>query len=936
MAYQDKFELDYVSLKGERKTVTISRKLGRGGKIDVWGGGQPNRLNYPVVSKKQWVIDKYQSIRGSGLELDLISQDGYTDRNLQAFQILDIFTEDNRLFKIEEKLGGATNWTGYLLTDLSEEPYEQKPYQVSGVSADCLKDLEGYKYVNSAGKAYWGYQTVMEVIINCLNVLEFNIGFAVACEIYARNPDLVTPLATIDLNTGMNQTTNPLQQAYVHTHRFLGKNDEPLSCYEVLEMVLEPFGLICFQANNRWNIVELRLFGKPMLTRWVYSHLFDVVGDENIPILTGTEIVDLKKEINTDDIRVIANSAKIYTLPSVRQTSAKIEFGDTRNLLKAWQFNEEAKYSFLTWPDNILTYWGLGAECDPVIVETGDYLNSKTVQLTGTSEYQEDINVTPHYLISNGIELPDKTQTKLTVWFSTSGQKWCKDANVSIWIDDKPNYPADSDTSFVTFLSTYRQEASPGSEDVPNAWTVFSTGAGAIIPAQLDGKTRSELDTTNEPIKNQVSIILPEKPTTRPTPITGKCYLHIALQRPVYDEQYYIEAEALPAFIIYEKVKIEYYVEEDLDVQGERYQCEQPYNKFGKILEPKQIKFGAVQGDKFHCQFMTKDTSSLFDVVFKPWVYWIRKGDSLPKRPLGHLLALQELGNYYKPSYVFEGRVRGTGFDYTNTFRLKNKPQTGNLIPVGMAFDRRFDECDVTLVQHMTEDPFHNYTRWATDGKGNEIKVDSAEFCGVALDTSDDLDIYGVYQNGRTPTGYTLDMWWRDRYDTGPYRFKIIRMRDQAIVIDRMTVTYPYKSYEFELSQIGTYKVLLYNVDDELDFRCFKVRTDIIRISSFVQSCVGNFRNFVITLSSALVTSNVRITFTALDSNEVFLEFDSLSLSSNVFDFTLTTDIPTDYYVIKVMDLVTEQYAEIVREISSCINRRNIFNPNQFNEDEFA
>jgi uncharacterized ubiquitin-like protein YukD len=161
-------------------------------------------------------------------------------------------------------------------------------------------------------------------------------------------------------------------------------------------------------------------------------------------------------------------------------------------------------------------------------------------------------------------------------------------------------------------------------------------------------------------------------------------------------------------------------------------------------------------------------------------------------------------------------------------------------------------------------------------------------------------------------------------------------MRDQVVVINRMDTVYPYKSYEFELSQIGTYKVLLYNVDDELDFRCFKVRTDIIRIITFAQSCEGNFRHFEITLSTAVVTNNVRITFTALDSNEVFLEFDALSLTANQFGFTLTTDIPTDYYVIKVMDLVTEQYAEIVREITSCITRRNIFDPAKFDSTKFA
>lgn len=925
MAYQDKFELDYVSLKGERKTVTISRKLGRGGKIDVWGGGQPNRLNYPVVNKKQWVIDKYQSIRGSGLELDLVSQDGYTDRNLQAFQILDIFTEDNRLFKIEEKLGGSTNWTGYLLTDLSEEPYEQKPYQVKGVSADCLKDLQGYKYVNSAGKAYWGYQTVMEVIINCLNVLELELNLAVSCEIFAVYPDLVTSLGTIVNNDGMDKNANPLQQAYVNTQRFLDKNDEPLSCYDVLEMVLKPFGLICYQANNRWNIVELRLLSKPTLTRLIYSYImveFGIFYLERTPVQIGTEVVDLKKEINTDEIRVIANSAKIYTLPSVRQTSVKIDFGSTKNLMRSWQFNEPDEYALMP-VGNLINWWSLGLTAlDLTVVNTNDYLNSKTVQLNTTCSIDDAIPADTFFIASYGARVRNLDKLSLSIWFSTSGQPFCKDIKVAIMIDDQKGNTTDYGNQYASAIAWYDAEE--------NTWS-----ASAKV-FRVEGKKRSEIDTTNEPVKNQVEVNLPEIDL----PLFNELYLKVFLFRTVYDEDYYNATIALPAFVTYEKVKLDYLVDDDKDTTAERYQCEQQPNKFGKILEPETINFGAVQGDRYHAQFMRKGTDSsggplsLTSVAFYPWVYWVRKGDTLPKRPLGHLLAMMQLGNYYKPSYVFEGRIRGTGFDYTNTFRLKNKPQTGNLIPVGMAFDRRFDECDVTLVQHMTEDPLHTFTRWAQDGKGNEIKLESTYFCGVSMDTSDDLDIYGVYQNGRTPTGYTLAMWWRDRNEAPPYDWKIKRMFDLVNVVD--VSAYLLKYYDFELSQVGAYEVTLHNNDTEEELRCFKVRTDIIRISSFVQSCVGNFRNFVITLSNAVVTSNVRITFTALDSNEVFLEFDSLSLSSNVFDFTLTTDIPTDYYVIKVMDLVTEQYAEIVREISSCITRRHIFDPDKFDSTKFA
>jgi hypothetical protein len=925
MAYQDKFELDYVSLKGERKTVTISRKLGRGGKIDIWGGGQPNKLTYPVVSKKQWVIDKFQSIRGSALEIDITSQNGYSDRNLQSFQILDVFTEDNRLFKVEEKLNGASNWTGYLLTDLSEEPYEQKPYQVSGVSADCLKDLEGYKYVNSTGKAYWGYQTVLEVIINCLNTLAFELPICVSCEMYAIYPDLVTPSGTIVNNDGMDKTKSPLEQAYVHTQRFLDKNDEPLSCYEVLQMVLEPFGLICFQANNRWNIVELRLLGKPTLYRRIYSHIFLEFGifyPEKFAVLIGEETVDLKKEINTDEIRVIANSAKTYTLPSVRQTSVKIDFGSTKNLVRSWNFNEPDEYALMP-VGNTINWWSLGLTAlDLTVVSTNDYLNSKTVQLNTTCSLSDAIPADTFFIASYGARVRTGDKLSLSLWFSTSGQQFCKDIKVAIMIDDQKGNTTDYGNQYSSAMVWYDAETSTWVTDAK----VF----------RVEGKKRSEVDFTNEPVKNQVEVNLPMVDL----PLFNETYLKIFLFRTIYDEDYYNATIALPAFVTYEKVKFDYLVDDDKDVVAERYQCEQQPNKFGKILDPKTINFGAVQGDRYHAQFMRKGVDSsggllaLTSVAFYPWVYWQRKGDTLPKRPLGHLLAMQELANYYKPSYVFEGTLYGTGFDYTNTFRLKQRPQTGNLIPVGMTFNRRMDECGVTLAQLMIEDPLHTFTRWAVDGKNNEIKLETTYFCGVSMDTSDDLDIYGVFQNGRTPTGYTLAMWWRDRNAAPPYDWKIKRMLDLVDVVD--VSAYLLKYYDFELSQVGAYEVTLHNNDTEEELRCFKVRTDIIRITTFAQSCEGNFRHFEITLSTAVVTNNVRITFTALDSNEVFLEFDALSLTANQFGFTLTTDIPTDYYVIKVMDLATEQYAEIVRELSSCVARRNIFDPTRFDSTKFA
>ena len=176
-------------------------------RVNVWGSAAPLQIDYPIVRRIDNILDKYQTIRGSGIELELVShQDSSPD--LPPFKILDVFTEDNRLFKVEEFTDYAATWSGYLLTDLSETPFDSQPYIVNLLATDGLKDLDGAKFSDANGKAYWGYQPVLVVIIRCLNALALDLPIAVSCEIFGKYADAYG----VENNDGMNETLSPLEQ----------------------------------------------------------------------------------------------------------------------------------------------------------------------------------------------------------------------------------------------------------------------------------------------------------------------------------------------------------------------------------------------------------------------------------------------------------------------------------------------------------------------------------------------------------------------------------------------------------------------------------------------------------------------------------------------------------------------------------------------------
>jgi len=162
------------------------------------------------------------------------------------FQFLEFHTSDEREWKVSVEYVGSKLPLEYyyIVPDFYQEQYICLPYQIELVGTDLLGTLKKFPFIQYNDIPYYGKLTAMQIILECIKKLDLSSS-------------LIRFLNSLAFNSE-NYTTN-LDYDYYNVFNDLKLNTadfKGMSCYDVLQAILEPFMCRIFLENGYINIIS--------------------------------------------------------------------------------------------------------------------------------------------------------------------------------------------------------------------------------------------------------------------------------------------------------------------------------------------------------------------------------------------------------------------------------------------------------------------------------------------------------------------------------------------------------------------------------------------------------------------------------------------------------------------------------------------------------
>lgn len=259
------------------------------GDVELEGQASPFKIIYPEIA------DKLEPVRGSGCELNLYSA---TDR-----QLLSLFTVDIQEYRIKYSIATAVIWFGYLDSEQYSEDYSSlTDYPVQFTGNNGLGILDKIKFLDS-GDPYTGLKTqweVLEIILTKWGLLDLVTAIKVK-------------IATISDAFTIGAKETIFHKTYVSCANYYDEDGEPMSCREVLEAILAPYGAFITVIGTEVLITDLHTLGTDAGFTWkVYDNTLtydttessETIGDiETIGYYEGGAKLDMAAGRNTQTIK---------------------------------------------------------------------------------------------------------------------------------------------------------------------------------------------------------------------------------------------------------------------------------------------------------------------------------------------------------------------------------------------------------------------------------------------------------------------------------------------------------------------------------------------------------------------------------------------------------------------------------------------------------
>lgn len=220
---------------GRIHKVDILERAYEGAITEFCGGGDPVHIRWNGDSN-----DPSKTIVPGEYILNMLKE--------SEGDFTDLFTQDDRKFKIEHYVDDELYWAGFIAPEFYSEPFKAPPFDLQLTAVDGLQELKDKDFLDENGNAYKGEIKAIMLIAEILKKCSLNFDIHCGINIYAKYEiDEVSP----DI-APMSESGDPLDQVYIDVRIFEG-----VKCYDVLSRILEPFRAQIFQAYGIWWIVRL-------------------------------------------------------------------------------------------------------------------------------------------------------------------------------------------------------------------------------------------------------------------------------------------------------------------------------------------------------------------------------------------------------------------------------------------------------------------------------------------------------------------------------------------------------------------------------------------------------------------------------------------------------------------------------------------------------
>lgn len=185
---------------------------------------------------------------GSQANMTLISQSN--------FQFVNLFTDEQQEYLVKLYKNGVPYWYGWLDSELYDEVLSSSaPYEVSFSAAD-FSVLERLMYVADDESKFTDTVSCFTHIQRCLHRLNLPFNYIyIGCT----TDNSAEP-------TAANQTI--LHTEYIQSVNFYDEDGDPMSCRDVIEAILKPFGLTMVQKYGGLLIVDYNTIKGKLPVKW--------------------------------------------------------------------------------------------------------------------------------------------------------------------------------------------------------------------------------------------------------------------------------------------------------------------------------------------------------------------------------------------------------------------------------------------------------------------------------------------------------------------------------------------------------------------------------------------------------------------------------------------------------------------------------------------
>jgi hypothetical protein len=257
MAYQEKYYYEFMSIDGKLNRVELWQDT-----ATVLTAEEVFASDMPFLVELPELDHKFQTVRGTGCEINLISE-----TNMKFFDGL--YHVDKKEFMIKHYIDSNINWLGYLNSELARETYsiDQKyPVQVTGNDGFSL--LERIQFLQADGSIYIGVKSLFDILSICIN--RIGLPFTNINIFLSTTSSLVTPA----------EGETILHQQFVDCANFINEDGVAETMRKVLESILTPFGAFIIQKDGIIWITDINTLATgetitflsylPSGVEWVY------------------------------------------------------------------------------------------------------------------------------------------------------------------------------------------------------------------------------------------------------------------------------------------------------------------------------------------------------------------------------------------------------------------------------------------------------------------------------------------------------------------------------------------------------------------------------------------------------------------------------------------------------------------------------------------